>query len=101
MSLIRLDKASLAYGDHPLLSEVDFSIEPGARIALVGRNGMGKSSLMRVLAGTEKLDSGVMNTTTGISVNYLPQDLPEASPTTVFDYIAGGLAELRRATQSF
>ena len=57
MAVIRLDKASLAYGDNPLLNEVDLAIEQKSRIGLVGRNGMGKSTLMRVLAGSEKLDS--------------------------------------------
>lgn len=91
MALIRLDQACIAYGDHALLDHVDFSIEPGEKIGLVGRNGMGKSTLMRILAGTEKLDGGVYNCTKDVQVNYLPQTLPEADETTVFDYLAGGL----------
>lgn len=94
MALIRLDQANLAFGDNPLLKDVNLAIEPGEKIALVGRNGMGKSTLMRVLAGTEKLDSGVRNIGTDIKVNYLTQDLPAADETTVFDYMAQGLADL-------
>lgn len=94
MALIRLDQACLAYGDHPLLKNVDLSLELGEKIALVGRNGMGKSTLMRVLAGTEKLDSGVRAVTNDVKVNYLTQALPEADDTRVFDYMAQGLAEL-------
>ena len=91
MALLRLDQACIAYGDHALLDHVDLAIEPGEKIALVGRNGMGKSTLMRILAGMEKLDSGVYNLMQGVSVNYLPQDLPAADDTTVFDYLADGL----------
>ena len=94
MALIRLDQACLAFGDNPLLDKVDFAIEPGERIALLGRNGMGKSTLMRVLAGTEKLDSGVRNIDSNIRVSYLTQELPEADNTTIFEYMAQGLAEL-------
>ena len=86
-----MDQACIAFGDNALLDHVDFSIEPGEKIGLVGRNGMGKSTLMRVLAGTEKLDSGVYNCTKDVQVNYLPQSLPDADETTVFDYLAGGL----------
>ena len=92
MTLIRLDQASLAYGDHPLLDHVDFAIEPGERIALVGRNGMGKSTLMRVLAGAEKLDSGERVVRQGAVINYLAQDLPPADDTTVYAFLADGLA---------
>lgn len=94
MALIRLDQACLAFGDNPLLDHVDFAIEPGERIALLGRNGMGKSTLMRVLAGTEKLDSGVRNSDSSIRVSYLTQELPDADTTTIFEYMAQGLAEL-------
>lgn len=94
MALIRLDQACLAFGDNPLLDHVDFAIEPGERIALLGRNGMGKSTLMRVLAGTEKLDSGVRNSDSSIRVSYLTQELPDADNTTIFEYMAQGLAEL-------
>jgi ABC transport system ATP-binding/permease protein len=101
MALIRLDQACIAFGDNPILDHVDFSIEPGEKIALVGRNGMGKSTLMRVLAGTEKLDSGNYNVTTDARVNYLPQDLPPADDTTVFDYLAHGLQAIGELLAEF
>ena len=94
MALIRLDNADLAYGDHALLNNVSFAIEHGEKIALIGRNGAGKSSLMRVLSATEKLDSGVINIDGAVKVNYLPQALPAADDTTVFDFIAQGLESL-------
>ncbi len=101
MALLRLDNAELAYGDHALLNNVSFAIERGEKIALIGRNGAGKSSLMRILSGAEKLDSGVMNQDTSVKVNYLPQALPAADDTTVFDYIAAGLASLGKLLAEF
>jgi ATP-binding cassette subfamily F protein uup len=94
MAVIRLDQAFLAYGDHALLNEVSLAIEAKDRIGLVGRNGMGKSTLMKVLAGTEKLDSGVRNISSDIVVNYLEQELPPADDKSVFDYLAEGLSEV-------
>ena len=101
MSLIRLDDASIAYGDMPLLDHVNFALERGERIALVGRNGMGKSTFMRVLAGMEKLDSGHLAMEKEIRVNYLPQDLPAADATTVFQFLAGGLQALGELLAQF
>ncbi|MCY4044457.1 MAG: ATP-binding cassette domain-containing protein [Cellvibrionales bacterium] len=94
MVMIRLDNAQLAYGDHPLLSDVSVAVEENDRIALIGRNGAGKSSFLRILAGTEKLDGGQMAKDKDIRVSYLPQDLPPADDTQVFDYVAGGLKDL-------
>ncbi|NRB42013.1 MAG: ATP-binding cassette domain-containing protein [Pseudomonadales bacterium] len=101
MALIRLDNADLAYGDHALLKNVSFAIEHGEKIALIGRNGAGKSSLMRILTCEEKLDGGVINIDGSVKVNYLPQALPAADETTVFDYIALGLAELGEILAQF
>lgn len=94
MALIRLDNASLAYGDHALLDEMSLAVQANERLAIVGRNGMGKSTLMRVLSGTENLDSGVYNVGNDVVVTYLPQALPPADETTVFDYLAQGLSDI-------
>jgi ATP-binding cassette subfamily F protein uup len=91
MALFRLDQACIAFGDNPILDNVDFSLELGEKVALVGRNGMGKSTLMRILSGVEKLDSGSFTVTKDARINYLPQDLPAADDTTVFEYLAKGL----------
>ncbi len=94
MALIRLDQAQLAFGDNPLLDYVDLAIEPKQRIGLVGRNGMGKSTLMRVLAGTEALDAGVCNVQSDVSVVYLKQDLPAADELSVYEFLINGLSTL-------
>jgi len=58
MSLITLLDAQLAFGDHPLLDRAQLTVEVGERIGLIGRNGTGKSSLLRILAGVSTLDVG-------------------------------------------
>ncbi len=81
MALITLSKAHLAWGDLPLLDNVDFSVEPGERIGLIGRNGTGKSSLLSVLAGAAELDDGEVRRLDGLTVHYVEQEplLPDAA----------------------
>ena len=101
MAIVRLDHAQLAYGDNPLLADVSFSIEKNDRIALIGRNGAGKSSLMRVLAKTEVLDAGEAVLDQGVTVSYLDQALPEPNDLDVFSYLVSGLAELGEALSQY
>lgn len=81
-TLLTLRKASLAYGDVPLLDNAELSIAEGERIGLIGRNGTGKSSLLQALAGEIRLDDGEKQTKDGLRIVRLPQepDLP-AAPT--------------------
>ena len=60
MPYLSLDKASLAFGHVALLGSVDFQLDEGERVGLIGRNGGGKSSMMRVLAGQANLDDGIV-----------------------------------------
>ena len=62
MSFVTMMEGHLAWGDKPLLDNADLAVEPGQRIGLIGRNGTGKSSLLKVLAGIEKLDGGELLT---------------------------------------
>ncbi|NRA40673.1 MAG: ATP-binding cassette domain-containing protein [Pseudomonadales bacterium] len=101
MALLRLDQAQLAYGDNPLLDHLDLAIEAGQRIGLVGRNGMGKSTLMRVLAGTESLDAGAAVIQNDVQVVYLEQALPEPNNLSIFDYLIQGLGVLGEWLQRF
>ncbi|MBR9727484.1 ABC transporter ATP-binding protein [Shewanella intestini] len=94
MSLVRINNGSLAYGYTPLLQKADFTIEPGERVCIVGRNGAGKSSLMKVLAGVIKLDDGEFNIANDVNVSRLQQDPPKAEKGTVYSYIAAGLQEI-------
>ena len=94
MPLIRLDKASLNFGTHVLLDEVDFEIKRGARIGLLGRNGAGKTTLMKVIEGIMGLDGGERWLRPGVKVAWLEQSLPDADEQTVYDLVADGLAEV-------
>lgn len=94
MPLIRLDKLSLNFGTHILLDEVDFQIKRGARIGLLGRNGAGKTTLMKLIAGVIHPDGGERWLRPGVQVAWLEQNLPIADEQTVYDFVAGGLAEV-------
>jgi ATP-binding cassette subfamily F protein uup len=94
LSLVRINNGSLAYGYTPLLLKADFTIEAGERVCIVGRNGAGKSSLMKVLSGDVLLDEGEFNIATDVKVSRLQQDPPKAEPGTVYSYIAAGLQEV-------
>ncbi|GAA4896096.1 ATP-binding cassette ATPase Uup [Ferrimonas pelagia] len=101
MSLIRLNQAQLAFGHIPLLDRADFVLEPKERVCLVGRNGAGKSSLMKVLAGIQLLDDGQVGLNSGVKIAYLPQDPPRDESGTVFHYVALGLAETGQAIEDY
>lgn len=92
MPLLRLSNVHLAYGPTVLLDEVNLTLHAGERIGLLGRNGAGKSSFLRLLSGDNRPDSGDIWLRPGITVACLEQELPEAPGKTVFEYVAGGLA---------
>ena len=74
MALLTLSKAQLAYGHVALLDDADFSLEPGERVGLIGRNGAGKSSLLRILGGLEHLDDGELQLQGGLRIAYVAQE---------------------------
>lgn len=96
MSFVTMMEGHLAWGDKPLLDNADLTVEAGQRIGLIGRNGTGKSSLLKVLAGIEKLDGGELHTQNGLHAVYVEQEpyFPEAP--TVMDSLVlrGKLDEL-------
>ena len=91
MSLLGLQDVSLAFGGPTLLSHADFIIERGERVCLLGRNGTGKSTLLKVLDGSLAPDSGTAVRLTGLSVTRLEQDIPDHVSGTIFDVVAAGL----------
>jgi ABC transport system ATP-binding/permease protein len=96
MMLLNLSDVSLAYGHHPLLAHVDFQIERGERVCLVGRNGTGKSTLFKVITGVASPDDGEVWRKDTLRIAYLEQEVPPDTTETVFEVVAGGLGELGR-----
>src|SRR5215216_6379835 len=94
MPVATLENVSLAYGHVPLLDRVALVIEPGDKIALIGRNGTGKSSLLRVLAG-EAADDDVVWRQPELRLAYMKQEPVLDMEETVFDAAAAGLGEVR------
>jgi ABC transport system ATP-binding/permease protein len=92
--LISLQRVGLAFGHVPLFEDADLLIETGERIALIGRNGSGKSSLLRVMSGESQPDRGNIWREPGLRVSRLDQDVPAAGTRTVFEEVASGLGEL-------
>jgi len=94
MSLLTLDHVSLAYGHLPLVEDADLRIEAGERICLIGRNGTGKSSLLRVISGETPPDGGVIWRAPGLRIARLDQEVPGSRDRTVFEEVSDGLGEL-------
>ncbi len=96
MPFITLDNASLAFGHHALLDHASFQLDAGERVGLIGRNGAGKSSLLKAIAGAIKLDDGVLWRASNARIVYVPQE-PELDTThTVFEAVAEGLGSLQQ-----
>jgi len=97
MALIDMRDVCWGFGELPLLENVTFRIGKGERVCLVGRNGVGKSTLLKLLGGEILPDSGDILRRQGISVAALEQDVPAGYDGTIFDVVAEGLGETGRA----
>jgi ATP-binding cassette subfamily F protein uup len=95
MALLTLIDAHLAFGHVPLLDGAAFSLEAGERVALIGRNGAGKSSLLKILAGLERPDDGSLQVQQATTRFYVPQEPAFDPAATVFDVVGEGVAEAR------
>ena len=101
MALVTLADAHLAYGHWALLDGAALAVEAGERIALIGRNGSGKSSLLKILAGLEKPDDGTLQVQGGVRRVYVAQEPAFAPGASVFDAVAEGVAEARALRERF
>ncbi len=101
MALLSLSNAHLAYGHVALLDGAGFSLDAGERLGLIGRNGAGKSSMLKVIAGLEKLDDGLLQMTQGVRICYVPQEPAFAPGHTVFEAVAEGVAEARAVRDAY
>ena len=91
MALISLQQISLAFGEPLIFDHMSLQLEKGERVALLGRNGVGKTTLMKVMAGQVKVDEGSVIYQKGIKVAHLPQEVPAGVSGTVFDIVLSGL----------
>ena len=95
MAVISLSGAQLAFGHVALLDHAEFSLETGERVGLIGRNGTGKSSLLKIIASLSKLDDGLLVMQQGIKVAYVDQEPHFEQDMTVFDAVASGMGEMQ------
>lgn len=91
MALISLNDISVTFGGPPLFDALTLHLEAGERVALLGRNGTGKTTLMKVIAGQMSVDSGKIIRQKGVEITHLPQEIPSDIAGTVFDIVASGL----------
>jgi ABC transport system ATP-binding/permease protein len=101
MAVLSLSNAHLAYGHVALLDDANFSLETGERLGLIGRNGAGKSSLLKILAGLEKPDDGLLQMTQGLRIQYVPQEPVFDLSLSVFDVVSEGVAEAKAVRQQY
>ena len=93
MALLGMHDVGIAFGGPPILDAASFGIERGERVCLLGRNGAGKSTVMKLLDGTMRPDAGEVVRQTGVAVARLEQEVPAGVEGTTFDVVAAGLGE--------
>ncbi|MDO3722021.1 ATP-binding cassette domain-containing protein [Marinobacter sp. chi1] len=93
MPLLTLESISLSFGMHPLLDQASLTVEQGERVCLLGRNGEGKSTLLKVVGGEVVPDGGVVRLEDGAMLSVLPQNLPSDDSRSAYDVVAGAFPE--------
>ena len=101
MPLLTLDAVSLAFGMQPLLDQATMTVEQGERICLLGRNGEGKSTLLRIVSGEIQSDGGIVRLDDGAILSVLPQNLPMDDPRTAYEVVAGAFPETGKLLTEF
>ncbi|MDF7676071.1 ATP-binding cassette domain-containing protein [Neisseriaceae bacterium ESL0693] len=101
MSILSLDNACFAAGHLPLLDHSNLQLEANEKIGLIGRNGAGKSSLLKILAGVQKLDDGLLSIQNDLKIVYVPQESFFDEQSSVFDMVADGLGDLKSVLHEY
>ncbi len=101
MALLTLTNAHLAYGHVALLDHTDFALETGERVGLIGRNGTGKSSLLKIIASLERPDDGELRLQQGLRLALVAQEPQLDGATTVFDAVSQGVAEAKALRERY
>ncbi|TXH89334.1 MAG: ATP-binding cassette domain-containing protein [Rhodoferax sp.] len=101
MALITLSDAQLAFGHVPLLDHADFSLETQERVGLIGRNGAGKSSMLKILGGMEKPDDGTLQVQNGIRIAHVAQEPQLDADASIFVAVSAGLARVQALIEQY
>lgn len=101
MALVTFQEVSLAFGGSLLFDRISFNLEPGERTALLGRNGTGKTTLLRLMAGEMGPDDGRVSRQKGLRTAFVPQDVPRDIEGEIFDVVASGLGERGRLLSDY
>ncbi|MBQ9601827.1 MAG: ATP-binding cassette domain-containing protein [Neisseriaceae bacterium] len=101
MTILSVENASFAVGHVALLDKTQFQLYAGEKVGLIGRNGVGKSSFLKILAGVQKLDDGQVVCQNGLKIVYVPQESFFNQKDTVFNVVSEGLGEMRDVLQAF
>ena len=101
MSLLRFDQVCLDFGELKILTDADFSIEPGERVCLIGRNGAGKSTTLKLISGEIEFDKGEITRMSNLVISQLAQDLPDALDLLVNDVVRSGLAGIEGLIEEY
>ena len=101
MTILAVENASFAVGHVPLLDKTSFQLNQGEKVGLIGRNGAGKSSFLKILAGVQKLDDGQLIIQNGLKIVYVPQESVFDDAVSVFDAVSEGLGELRDVLRQY
>jgi ATP-binding cassette subfamily F protein uup len=101
MTLIRFDRVSLDFGDDKILAQADFAIETGERVCLIGRNGAGKSTTLKLITGEVQPEQGEIVRKSGLVISQLAQTLPVGADRRVRDVVASGLAAVQEMLDDY
>lgn len=101
MTILAVENACFAVGHVPLLDKTQFQLNMGEKVGLIGRNGTGKSSFLKILAGVQKLDDGQIITQNNLKTVYVPQESFFNPDESVFDVVAAGLGDLRHLLRQY
>ncbi|HEY8609212.1 MAG TPA: ATP-binding cassette domain-containing protein [Noviherbaspirillum sp.] len=101
MAVISLSDAQLAFGHVALLDHAEFALEASERVGLIGRNGTGKSSLLKIIAGQSRLDDGLLVMQQGVKISYVQQEPHFPPEMSVFDAVASGMAALQQMLNEY
>lgn len=101
MTILAVENASFAVGHVPLLDKTSFQLNQSEKVGLIGRNGVGKSSFLKILAGEQKLDDGQLIIQNGLKIVYVPQESVFDNEASIFDVVSEGLGSLRDVLRQY